>query len=154
MHKPWRSFSPFVSKGQTTKGTKLCPISYPPLTIDMTSPDSVPKIKIVVIGESSVGKTALIQRFCLENKARIKQITPTTGLVFREKTTTAKGRKLSLALWVHSCSLYSMESLLTSLLRTLGEWSVSSRLPVRTTGMPTVSSLVRSQPQVVLQLYL
>ncbi|KAG8906993.1 hypothetical protein FRC01_007849 [Tulasnella sp. 417] len=65
----------------------------------MTSPDSAPKIKIIVIGDSSVGKTALLQRYMLGSEAQIENVTPTPGPAYKYKTTTIRGRKLELSLW-------------------------------------------------------
>ncbi|KAG9044725.1 hypothetical protein FS837_007667 [Tulasnella sp. UAMH 9824] len=65
----------------------------------MTSPESTSRIKIIVIGDSSVGKTALLKRFLLGGDAQIENMTPTPGPAYKHKTTTIRGKKLELSLW-------------------------------------------------------
>ncbi|KAL7719557.1 Sphingomyelin phosphodiesterase [Entamoeba marina] len=54
-------------------------------------------VKILLIGESGVGKTALLQRYC-DNKFT-EEIISTIGVDYRSKRIDVKGQQITLQLW-------------------------------------------------------
>ncbi|KIO19149.1 hypothetical protein M407DRAFT_246266 [Tulasnella calospora MUT 4182] len=59
----------------------------------------VPTIKIILVGESSVGKTALLSRFLQGPEFDIIDLSATVGPTFKQKDFTVRGRKVKLELW-------------------------------------------------------
>lgn len=60
----------------------------------------VPTIKIILVGESSVGKTALLSRFLQGDEFDVNDLSATVGPTFKLKDFTVRGRKVKLELWV------------------------------------------------------
>jgi small GTP-binding protein len=54
-------------------------------------------IKVIVLGSESVGKTALIKRFC--SFRFIENSSPTVGSNFETRLVEVNGRKIALQLW-------------------------------------------------------
>ncbi|KAG8945338.1 hypothetical protein FRC04_000873 [Tulasnella sp. 424] len=59
----------------------------------------VPTIKLILVGESSVGKTALLSRFLQGDEFDVNDLSATVGPTFKLKDFTVRGRKVKLELW-------------------------------------------------------
>ncbi|KAH9387322.1 Ras-related protein Rab-8A [Nematocida major] len=59
--------------------------------------DECVQLKLLIIGESNVGKTSILQRF-IENKFE-KSFSTTIGIDFRSKTIQIDGREVELQIW-------------------------------------------------------
>lgn len=73
--------------------------------------------KIIVIGDSNVGKTCLTYRFC-EAKF-LKNPEATIGVDFREKTLELDGENIKVRKWIIACVIVIMNTLDTVILRLL-----------------------------------
>ena len=54
-------------------------------------------MKVIVLGDSGVGKTSLIQRFV--GGFYLESMTPTIGIDFKIKTMTYNNMKINLQIW-------------------------------------------------------
>ena len=122
------------------------PSSFSPSAVQPAVPGTSctpTNVKIIVIGDASVGKTSLILRFC--NEARWNDAVMTTGVDFRVQRLTVKGEDIKLIIWVSrqvSCvSLMRLELFSTRIL--LGQ-NVLDRSPLSITAQFKASFSVRS----------
>jgi Ras-related protein Rab-8A len=56
-------------------------------------------IKIMLVGDSSVGKTSIIRAYCHPNNPPVKPLKPTVGLDYGERLVNIKGRNVLVQIW-------------------------------------------------------
>ena len=56
-------------------------------------------IKIMLVGDSNVGKTSIMQAFCNPNQQEFRNVKPTIGLDYSERTVSIKGKDVLVQLW-------------------------------------------------------
>jgi small GTP-binding protein len=56
-------------------------------------------IKIMVVGDSGVGKSSIIKAFCHPAQHEYRNIKPTIGLDYSERTVSIKGKNVLVQLW-------------------------------------------------------
>uniref|UniRef100_A0A8P4GG47 RAB18A, member RAS oncogene family n=1 Tax=Dicentrarchus labrax TaxID=13489 RepID=A0A8P4GG47_DICLA len=66
--------------------------------------DILTTLKILIIGESGVGKSSLLLRFT--DDTFDPEQAATIGVDFKVKTITVDGNKAKLAIWVSDCALW------------------------------------------------
>ena len=97
------------------------------------------EVKIVLTGDSSVGKTCLMLRFC--NEEQWDETTSTCGVDFRVRRLRVKGEEVKLVVWVGRevllCTTYGLSDA-----RTRQEQSASELFPLSTIARLGASSSV------------
>jgi len=73
----------------------------------MTSavPEAPPNLKLLLIGNSSVGKSSLLTRFTDASFTPEDESSATIGVDFRVCKMEVKGKRVKLSIWVRACAL-------------------------------------------------
>ena len=56
-------------------------------------------IKLLMLGDSGVGKSSLLDRFCLDKKRQLTHTMPTVGIDFKIKRTVIDGNVIKIQVW-------------------------------------------------------
>lgn len=99
-----RSTPASVPTQQTTPATASAPAAAPAASSstesnDSTAPEKDPDLKIILLGDSAVGKSKLVERF-LMNDYVPRQMSTYALTVFRHQHKTADGKQLEVDFWV------------------------------------------------------
>jgi Ras-related protein Rab-18 len=73
-----------------------------------TIPEAPPNLKLLLIGNSSVGKSSLLTRFTDASFTPEDESSATIGVDFRVCKMEVKGKKVKLSIWVRACTHYLM----------------------------------------------
>ena len=69
-----------------------------------TLPEAPPNLKLLLIGNSSVGKSSLLTRFTDASFTPEDESSATIGVDFRVCKMEVKGKKVKLSIWVRACT--------------------------------------------------
>ncbi len=69
-----------------------------------TLPEAPPNLKLLLIGNSSVGKSSLLTRFTDASFTPEDESSATIGVDFRVCKMEVKGKKVKLSIWVRTCT--------------------------------------------------
>lgn len=86
-----------LGAGETAAAAAASSVSAPPGSQPLTTPPRTRIYKIIVIGDSGVGKTCLTYRFCAGKFP--DKTEATIGVDFREKTVEIDGEQIKIQLW-------------------------------------------------------
>jgi len=89
-----------------------------------TVPEAPPNLKLLLIGNSSVGKSSLLTRFTDASFTPEDESSATIGVDFRVCKMEVKGKKVKLSIWVRVCapSVWSPRSNIMGPQDTAGEY--------------------------------
>jgi GTPase SAR1 family protein len=76
-----------------------------PLRMTSAIPEAPPNLKLLLIGNSSVGKSSLLTRFTDASFTPEDESSATIGVDFRVCKMEVKGKRVKLSIWVRACTL-------------------------------------------------